>query len=257
VLCLQPSGDFSDVKDIPVHLKDSDTLEDGVVHDACVLSHTVQEPCPPEDVLVSGVLKSELFGHCQQAIQMVVDATPSDMRVERLYKGQKGNDRSAGQQVSKSTGSGHLPGPLGRSIHPASLQRGLTMCANDRCHPHHVEFGGKDNFRISFGYAEGRLAGQQVNWSTGRQVGRSTGRLALATCQAATAACTNHRCLRHTCKCEATNSILNQFEILYVVLCAVRKGLASGCYASTLHNLQRRLLLFSAALKCFCMHNKI
>jgi hypothetical protein len=53
-----------------------------------------------------------------------------------------------------------------------------------------------------------------------------------------------------------TNSILNQFEILYVVLCAVRQGLASGCYASTLHNLQRRLLLFSAALKCFCMHNK-
>jgi hypothetical protein len=93
VLCLQPSGDFSDVKDIPVHLKDSDILEDGVVQDACVLSHTVQEPCPPKDVLVSGVLKSELFGHCQQAIQMVVDATPSDQRVERLYKGQKGNSK--------------------------------------------------------------------------------------------------------------------------------------------------------------------
>jgi hypothetical protein len=30
------------------------------------------------------------------------------------------------------------------------------------------------------------------------------------------------------------NSILNQFELLYVVLCAVRKGLASECYASTL-----------------------
>lgn len=94
MLCLQPSGDFSDVKDIPVHLKDSDTLEDGVVQDACVLSHTVQEPCPPEeDALVSKVLKSELFGHCQQAIQMVVDATPSDQRVERLYKGQKGNSK--------------------------------------------------------------------------------------------------------------------------------------------------------------------
>ncbi|WIA18143.1 hypothetical protein OEZ85_009619 [Tetradesmus obliquus] len=91
---LLPSGDFSDVKDIPVHLKDSDTLEDGVVQDACVLSHTVQEPCPPEeDALVSKVLKSELFGHCQQAIQMVVDATPSDQRVERLYKGQKGNSK--------------------------------------------------------------------------------------------------------------------------------------------------------------------
>jgi hypothetical protein len=33
------------------------------------------------------------IGHCQQAIQMVVDATPSDQRVERLYKGQKGNSK--------------------------------------------------------------------------------------------------------------------------------------------------------------------
>jgi hypothetical protein len=34
---------------------------------------------------------------------------------------------------------------------------------------------------------------------------------------------------------------------MYVVLCAVRKGLANGCYASTLHNLQQ---LLSAVFCC-------
>jgi hypothetical protein len=110
------------------------------------------------------------------------------------------------QPVGRSTG--RQVGWLwlsGRSIHPASLRRGLTMCENDRCHPHHVEFGGKDNFRISFGYAEGRSAGRQVDWSAGRLVGwlwpparlghlvgRSTQpacHLAHATCHLAQATC--------------------------------------------------------------------
>jgi hypothetical protein len=53
---------------------------------------------------------------------------------------------------------------------------------------------------------------------------------------------------------EQRNSNLNQFELLYVVLCAVSKGLANGCYASTLHESTAAafccLLLLRGAAAC-------
>jgi hypothetical protein len=46
---------------------------------------------------------------------------------------------------------------------------------------------------------------------------------------------------------EQLNANLNQFELLYLVLCAVSKGLANGCYASTLHEST------TAAFFCFLL----